>query len=258
MKENSKTKSTDSNPSKQNIASEPFVNYSSQNPTYEFDRIQQLAESTKGIVMPNLKDKDIDILQVLPHNFNSNTPLIEAKRWAEKHLIKTYTSHIGTTEQFEYLISKSAIKKYIQSSKQSENLAVHLSVLKVLPQVIDVSIEVEIHADYSKVNGIRSVNNPINKSVLIHRFFGAILFKDSFYRIKTTIYEYRDYHFPNKPYTFEVIKIELLEHSNSSVSVASHPNSHRGLITNTAKLLQNIEKSYDKGKFLLDESEVVL
>ena len=60
---------------------------------------------------------------------------------------------------------------------------------------------------------------------------------------------------PNKPHSFEVIKIELLDDSNSPVSVASHPNSKRGLITNTTKLLQNVEKSYDKGKFLLDESE---
>ena len=237
------------------FVSEPFVGYNIENPQEEFDKLQRLAEQTKGIVMPNIKDKYIDVLQVLPHNFNSNAPLVEAKRWAEKHLNKTYTSHTGKAEQFEYLISKSAIKKYIQSSNQSDNLAVHLSVLKVLPQVIDVSIEVEIHADYTKVNGVRSINNPINKGVLIHRFFGAILFKNQFYRIKTTIYEYRDDNFPNKPYTFEVIKIELLDDSNSPVSVASHPNSKRGLITNTTKLLQNVEKSYDKGKFLLDESE---
>lgn len=237
------------------FVSEPFVGYNIENHQEEFDKIQRLVEQSKGIVMPNIKDKYIDILQVKPHNFNSNKPLLEAKRWAENNLNRTYTSHIGTTEQFEYLISKSAIKKYIQSTRQSDNLAVHLSVLKVLPQVIDVSIEVEIHADYTKVNGIRSVDNPINKGVLIHRFFGAILYMDSFYRIKTTIYEYRDCNFPNKPYTFEVIKIELLDYSNSSVSVASHPNSKRGLITNTAKLLQNVEKSYDKGKFVLDESE---
>ena len=56
--------------------------------------------------------------------------------------------------------------------------------------------------------------------------------------------------------TFDVIKIELLDYneSNSSTSTPNSPNSQGGLSIRTAKLLQNIEKSYDKGKFLLDES----
>ncbi len=99
--------------------------------------------------------------------------------------------------------------------------------------------------------------NPIDKVVLIHRFYGAIEFLKQIYRVKITIKEYRDINFPNKPYTFEAIKIKLLDfdESNSFISTASHPNSQRGLITSTAKLLQNVEKSYDKGNFLLEESK---
>ena len=123
-----------------------------------------------------------------------------------------------------------------------------------MPKIIDASVEVEIHADYAKVNGIRSLNNPVDKNVLIHRFYGVIEVLDLTYRVKTTIKEYRDINYINKPYSFEVIKIELLDLSNSSISVASHPNSLGGLITNVANILQNIEKSYDKGKFLLEES----
>lgn len=132
-----------------------------------------------------------------------------------------------------------------------------MSVLKVLPIIIDVSIEVEIHADYAKVNSARSVENPVNNKILIHRFYGVILFEEKLYRIKTTIYEYRDRNYPNKPYTFEVIKIELFDYneSNSSISTPNHPNSHGGLIIRVAKILQNVEKSYDKGKLLLEESK---
>ena len=55
------------------------------------------------------------------------------------------------------------------------------------------------------------------------------------------------------------IKIELFDiQSNSSTSASSHPNSHGGLITSVANILQNIEKSYDKGKFLLEESKKVM
>jgi hypothetical protein len=50
----------------------------------------------------------------------------------------------------------------------------------------------------------------------------------------------------HKPYTFEVIKIELLDfvESNSSTSAPNSPNSHGGLSIRIAKLLQNIEKSH--------------
>ena len=57
--------------------------------------------------------------------------------------------------------------------------------------------------------------------------------------------------------SFEVIKIELLDfiESNSSTSAPNHPNSQGGLIIRVAMILQNVEKSYDKGKFLLEESK---
>lgn len=238
--------------------SEPFVSYNSSNPLEEFDRTQRIAERNKGIVMPLLNESYVEIVEVGPHDFNSDRPLVEAQKWAEKHLVNTYVAHQATLNQFVYEISKKALKKYLDpsSTNKSDNLFVHLSVLKVLPEIINASIEVEIHADYTKVNGVRSVENPVNDNVLIHRFFGAILFENKFYRIKTTIYEYRDRNYQNKPYSFEVIKIELLDfiESNSSTSAPNHPNSQGGLIIRVAKILQNIEKSYDKGKFLLDES----
>ena len=240
------------------IASEPFVDYNSKNPLDEFDLIQKSAVRSKGIVMPHLNKNFVEIVNVELHDFNSNDPLNEAKKWAEQNLVNTYESHIGTFDEFRYEISKKALKKYLDSSaiSKSDNIHVHLSVLKVLPKIIDASIEVEVHADYTKVNDVRSVNNPINDKILIHRFYGAVFYDDKLYRIKTTIYEYRDINRSNKPYTFEVIKIELFDYeSNSSISTPNSPNSQGGLSIRVAKLLQNVEKSYDKGKFLLEESE---
>lgn len=189
------------------VASEPFVDYNSKNPLDDFDLIQKSAVRSKGIVMPHLNKNFVEIVNVELHDFNSNDPLNEAKKWAEQNLVNTYESHIGTFDEFRYEISKKALKKYLDSSaiSKSDNIHVHLSVLKVLPKIIDASIEVEVHADYTKVNGVRSVNNPINDKILIHRFYGAVFYDEKLYRIKTTIYEYRDINRSNKPYTFEVI-----------------------------------------------------
>ena len=48
----------------------------------------------------------------------------------------------------------------------------------------------------------------------------------------------------NIPYTFEVIKIELFDESNSSTSAPNSPNSHGGLSIRVANILQNVEKSH--------------
>ena len=237
--------------------SEPFVSYNSSNPLEEFDRTQRIAERDKGIVMPLLNESYVEIVEVEPHDFNSDRPLVEAQKWAEKYLVNTYVAHQGTLNQFLYQISKKAIHKYLQPSAtdKSENLSVHLSVLKVLPIIINASIEVEIHADYTKENNIRHNNNYVNKNVLIHRFYGAVRFMDKLYRVKTTIKEYKQPEmFINKPYTFEVIKIVLLDESNSTILGTKVADSTKSGQLSAAKLLQNVEKSYDKGKFLLNES----
>ena len=55
---------------------------------------------------------------------------------------------------------------------------------------------------------------------------------------------------------FEVIKIELLDlSSNSSILDVKVADSYETDLLSVAKILQNVEKSYDKGKFLLEESK---
>jgi hypothetical protein len=240
------------------LVNEPFVSYYSRNPQKEFDRIQKLAEETKGIVMPYLNDSYVEILQVEPHDFITDKPLVEAQKWAEKNIVGIYTAHKNTIDEFEYQISSKAIKKYIQSSNKSHSIYSHLSVLKVLPQIIEESIAVETHADYKKVNEERSINNPIDKTVLIHRFYGVVFISEKIYRVKTTIKEYKDYSILNKAYSFEVIKIELLDNkSNSPISGSQCTNFiyNKGFSIDVANILQNVEKSYDKGKFLLEETK---
>lgn len=130
-----------------------------------------------------------------------------------------------------------------------------LSELFNTPVIIHESIEAEVHPDYIKKDGVRSAENGYNDQMLIHRFYGAVEIDGKMYRVKTTINEYRDESRTATPYSYEVIKIELLEESNSPTELNSPNSEIGGLSIETTKLLKGIEKSYDKGKYLLDESE---
>jgi hypothetical protein len=82
------------------------------------------------------------------------------------------------------------------------------------------------------------------------------MFESSLYRVKLTIIEYKQTNYQNKPYSFEVIKIELLDlSSNSSILDVKVADSNETDLLSVANILQNVEKSYDKGKLLLEESK---
>ena len=129
--------------------------------------------------------------------------------------------------------------------------------LKKLPEVIANSIEAEVHPDRIRGEDGRSPKSNINRQSLIHRFYGAVEIDGAHYRVKTTIREYADENRTSKAHNYEVTKLELLEApSTGGVETSGEPlamtsnNSISG-----AKLLQGVEKSYDKGKNLLDESK---
>ena len=120
----------------------------------------------------------------------------------------------------------------------------------MLPEIIDNSIDVEEHADYKKKNGIRSIENGIaDNNIIIHRLYGAIRIDGDIYRVKTTIYE--QYKGSNVPHDYKVTKIELAI-SGSSTSDALTNSIETESSVSGAKLLNNIEKSYDKNVKLLD------
>ena len=114
----------------------------------------------------------------------------------------------------------------------------------------------EIHPDYVKgENSLRAVENGIGRGdVLVHRLYGCINIDGQLYRVKTTMYEYRrtSEQKKNTPHSYEVTKIELLEapwwNDHQHAAMTSN-NSISG-----AKLLQNVEQSYEKGKKVIDES----
>lgn len=226
----------------------------------EFDATQAEAVEKRGIVAPGLNEVVVNVVDVPRHDFTGN--LKEARAKAKEWAIENYTGkEFDLPENAgKYVISKNAIGKYLDKSAfdKSENAAVHLSVLKELPNVISNSIEAEIHADYSKgVNGERSAENGVNRNdLLVHRIYGAVNIDGKTYRVKTTIHEFRDANTANTPHSYEVTKIELIEDSTVTPNDGINNPLNRSVNSISAtKLLEGVEKSYDKGKKVLDESE---
>lgn len=197
--------------------------------------------------------KEVQIAQAKPHNFKN---FAEAKAWAKENIVKIYTDE-ETAGKGEINISNNSIAKYLSESsvERSDNKDVHLSVLKVLPQIIKNGIVAEQHADYNKnKQGARNIDSGINENVNIQRVFGAVNLEGRIYRVKVTLKEYKDKNTSKKPHSYEATKIELLAGTLVDTN-STNPNTNNS-ITGT-NLLKGVEKSYEKGKFLLDHSKVV-
>ena len=183
-------------------------------------------------------------------NFN------EARDWAKDNIARTYSNE-ETDGKGEIRISNTAINKFLSegSVNKSESKDVHLSVLKVLPDVIRTSVDAEQHYDHVKKDGVRSASSAINKNIIIHRLYGAAEIDGRIYRIKVTLKEDETNNAPNKAYSYEATKIELLD-GLSEEAVTSSRNSNNSIPT--TKLLKGVEKSYEKGKYLLDDFSKVV
>lgn len=237
----------------------------------EFRDLQERAVREKGIVMPGLADKEVTIVDVPRHPFTGEKPISQARRWAKGNIVGEHTLIDSSNREVPYTISGKAIEKYLSETAigKSANMGVHLAVLTRLPEVISESIEAEVHPDYSKNNNAkRTSENEINGDSLIHRFYGAVEVDGETFRVKTTIIE-NGVAQKNKPHSYEVTAVELIEDAvpqpdnhgrigrprfSETQHIVEDESSSGGSIS-AAKLLKGVEKSYDSGKFLLEESE---
>lgn len=203
--------------------------------------------------MPGLNDAEVKVVDVSRHNFTGTgkDAINKARSLANDNLIGTHIAH-QNGNNFDYIIDEDAVKKFLSSSSttNSENLGAHLAVLTELPNVIDNSIEVEEHPDYKKVNGKRIGENGIgDANMLVHRMYGVINIDCNIYRVKTTMHE--RYKKGNTPHDYRVTKIELLISGSPTSNALSNSIGSGEFYNSTyplSKLLQNVEKSYDKGK----------
>ncbi len=178
----------------------------------------------------------------------------EAREWAKKNIARTYSNE-ETGGKGEIQISNNAINKYLSESSvdKSDSKDVHLSVLKVLPDVIRESIDAEQHPDYNKKDGVRKPENGANPNVTIHRLYGAVRIGRSTFRVKVTLKEHIDKNQPNVPHSYEATKIELL--AGTLVDAEStDPNTNNSI--SVANLLNGVEKSYGKGEKIIENPRI--
>ena len=233
----------------------------------EFDETLQKAKKDNGIVRIGLADTQFPIVSIERHPFEGRgkDAIRKAREWAEDNLVGEHTYHEGEDDSFVYAITggkDGSIGKFLSQSStgNSENLGLHLATLMRLPEIIDKSIDVEIHPSYKKVDNVRSIANGIDSDeILIHRLYGAIELDGNIYRVKTTMNEHRSSQ--NEAHDYRVTKVELLEsnptkETGAHVSGSSTSNAQGAPASiSGAKLLENVEKSYDSGKKLLTVSK---
>lgn len=231
----------------------------------EFDETLNLAVKHNGIIVTDIANTNVEIVELSKHHFNSINKIDEAKQWAKQNL----TTSKGNEELpkmidgTEYEISNQAINKFLSNSatSKSSNLDIHLSVLVGLKDIIAKSIDVEIHPDYKKGDDkVRRIENGYNERKLIHRLYGSIRIDGKLYRVKTTMQEFKGSE-KNKPHSYEVTKIELLEefklnNATDNTMQADYKLKFSNSIS-LAKLLKGVEKSYEKGKKLLNYAHLL-
>ena len=225
----------------------------------DFDNMREQAIVEKGIVPPGLADMKVRVVALERHDFEGRHPIHQAKEWAKANLVGSHTLTDSDGNEIEYEISKRTIDKYLSLSAidKSDNLGIHLAVLKVLPEIIGESVEAEVHPDYLKgFDGRRNPENGYNPDTLIHRFYGAVGLEGGVYRVKTTIKETRENKLVPVPHSYEVTEIELLPEDNSSEMEPTVSPQTSGVPHGTANILRDVEKSYEPGVKLIGNRQV--
>lgn len=230
-----------------------------------------------GRVEPFLAEKEVDVVNAsADHGF---TNYKEAKAWAKQNISKIYNNE-ETGGKGDVRISNAAIDKFLSQSaiEKSDSKDIHMAVLRVLPEILKASIDVETHPDFLKSeDGKRYAKNSINKDVLVHRCYGAASIEGKPYRVKITLKENVKTREATHTHSYEATKIELLVGLHGDVTMTSPRNSNsstdsdtlsegtwenpKGPSPNTnnsisaAKLLKNVVMSYNPSEKVLDASE---
>lgn len=146
-------------------------------------------------------------LEVAPFN-NAES----AKQWACAHGVPGLMSNVDSNNKGEIAISLRSIEKMLSGSavRKSVTPGIHFAALMRVRDIIRESFVAEIHPDYKKVDGVRSIENGINPMLQIAVLYGAVSMAGIVYRAKTTLKLYRDSSMPTKAYSYEISNIEVL------------------------------------------------
>ncbi len=230
-----------------------------------FAERQKQAVENRGVVMPGLNGMSVKVLDGIPrHSYTGN--IADATKQAIQKAKEKYAPdgkakvlhYDNNGTEFDYTISGNAIEICLSPKHQakSDNKGAHLALAEHLDEVINHSVEVEEHPDYIKgKDGKRGAR--INPIALMHRFYGAVVIDGVPCRVMTLMREEKSATTDNGIHSYEVQKIEVLDNELPSTSngVGSQNQLRLDSSYPLAKLLKGVEKSYDKGKKLLEESE---
>lgn len=230
-----------------------------------FKARQKRAVENKGTVMPGLNDAQVKVVDVPRHHYTGN--IAEATRQAIEVAKAKFApngkartlryDNFGAT--FDYSISGSAVEESLNPKQQAKsvNKGVHIAMAEHLDEIIGQSIEVEEHPDYLKNEKGERNTSIINDKALMHRFYGAVVVDGVPYRVMTLMREDRRFNEGNAVHAYEVQKIEVLDEETPNTPNGSHTSKVNALVpVAVAKVIKNVEKSYDTGKNLLEQSKL--
>ena len=228
-----------------------------------FAERQKLAVENRGVVMPGLNETYVEVVKDIPRHGYTGT-IAEATKQAIQKAKEKYVPegkvkvlhYDNNGAEFDYVISGNAIEICLSPKHQAKsgNKGVHLALAEHLDEVINKSVEVEEHPDYIKgKDGKRG--EYINPNAIMHRFYGVAIIDGVPCRIMTLMREDARSEESNGIHSYEVQKIEMLDNELPSISNGVGTQINELSAYPLAKLLKGVEKAYDKGKYLLEESE---
>ncbi|MDE7496907.1 MAG: hypothetical protein K2M67_08680, partial [Muribaculaceae bacterium] len=235
----------------------------------EFEATRDKAIAENGSVMPGLREKVFNVVEVSPMKFIENfrhsfdniyKPFIKALQSKRFNIIDSEGRVVSVGLNHDSIRKLSAKDSYDETKKKGRSdRPVYFAVLNNLGEVLSQAIEVEVHPDKRKDENHKRGNNGEGTEKLVHRYYAVVRLENSnkLSRVLFTILENKDLTH-NTLYSQEVIDIEikgeLSDKSDSSSTgiLGAESDSLRSL--GVAKVLQGVEKSYDPGKFVLDES----
>lgn len=242
--------------------------YSLSHSIEEFDKTQKRAEKEHGIVAPFLNERSINVVGIGMHSFSGTlkNAVADAKKWASENLVseEPITIHKGTNDEFSYVISNKSIKEFFEGSawrnSKSNEKAAYLSVMQNIHKVLEGCVEVEVHPDYIQKdeNGKRMPNGNISDNVIMHRYYGIVNVDGKPFGVTFVLKETREQRQSNPIYAYvldaDKIKIDSLGDTSKEGNSHSEPLYAPSESISLAKVLKDFEKSYDKGKNLLEAS----
>ena len=229
-----------------------------------FNQRQRRAVNEKGIVKPGLNEAKVTTVKDIPKHAYQGS-IGEATRQAILAAKKKYAPngqpvqlhYDNYGQKFDYAISGNAIEEYLNPKQQAKsvNKGVHLALAEYIDLVINNSIEVEEHPDYLKNENNERDGTRVNPDALMHRFYGVAEVDGKLYRVMTLMREDARASEGNgiKSYEAKTIKVPYNELSGTFNGVGTPQG--KPAAYPLANILQDVEKSYDPGKKLLDESE---